>query len=96
MICPITIKEFLSVTGDGRNSKADLMKENPRAILQMKTLQTEIGDQILSIPDKGKYVELVPIGNHYKGTKFINGNHLIDDQLLVVFDSLNISTPVSL
>lgn len=92
-ISSITIKEFLAVIGNGKHSIEELIKENPRAILQLKTLQKEMGNNINSIPGKGKYVELVPIGNHCKGTKFINGNHLIDDALVSTFDEINKTTP---
>jgi len=42
----------------------------------------------MEIPYPGERVELVPIGNHARGSKFINYNHHIDDALDRVFDQL--------
>jgi len=38
-----------------------------------------------SVPAEGETLLLEPIGNHARGTKFINGNHLIDQTLRDVF-----------
>jgi len=32
---------------------------------------------------------LEPIGNHNRGTKFLDGNHLINSELLNFFDALS-------
>lgn len=89
----VTVKEFLKVTGDGKSTIKELMGQNPRAILQLPTLEKIMGDGIQSVPYYDEDVELVPIGNHCRGTKFLNGNHLIDEQMTRVFDRINQSTP---
>jgi hypothetical protein len=43
---------------------------------------------MLSIPVKGEKIRLTVIGNHSKGTQFINGNHLITKDLELMFDNL--------
>lgn len=85
----ITGKEFLSVTGDGRHTLAELIRANPRALLQWDKLMARLGDKMNSIPAAGNLVELVSIGNHCLGTKFINANHLITPQLTDSFDRMS-------
>jgi len=82
-ITSVCIKEFLTVTGDGQSTIGQLIDHHPRAILQRKRLAAEIDFQY--IPAKGEEVLLEPIGNHSRGTKFLNGNHLIDQKLKDVF-----------
>ncbi len=42
-----------------------------------------------TILPKGKQLELVSIGNHCLGTAFLDANHLINNQLHDVFDSIS-------
>lgn len=89
----ITIKEFLSVTGDGIKTLEELVNEKPRAILQREKIKynfKELWGKV--IPHEEKII-LEFIGNHNRGTKFINGNYLYDEKLLKVFDELNRSMP---
>jgi hypothetical protein len=44
---------------------------------------------LTQVPKKGEKVKLSSIGNHTKGTQFINGNHLITEELRSSFDTLN-------
>ena len=37
---------------------------------------------------EGESIELEPIGNHCRGTMFLNGNHLIDEQLTKVITKI--------
>lgn len=72
-------KEFLKVTGDGVSTIADLIDQNPRAILQKKTLARRI--DISEIPAIGQELILEPIGNHCRGTQFLNANNWITADL---------------
>ncbi|MEL4308709.1 hypothetical protein [Joostella sp. CR20] len=85
----ITLKEFLSITGDGKSTFEALVKSKPRALLQFKRLKEKFASQWGEIVPNGKQVVLERIGNHNRGTKFINANNLFDTQLLEVFDNLN-------
>lgn len=82
-ITSVCIKEFLSVTGDGNSTIDQLVDHHPRAILQRKRLATMHDFEY--IPKAGENYLLEPIGNHSRGTKFLNGNHLIDQNLKDVF-----------
>ncbi len=87
-VISVTLKKFLSVTGDGVSTMKELIWQNSRAILQWKPLQKKYGDRMTEILPKGKTLELVSIGNHAKGTMFLNGNHLIDERMELVFDDM--------
>lgn len=85
----ITMKEFLHVVGDGVSTLEELILAKDRAKLQWETLKITYRDQLASIPEKGKRIELVPIGNHCLGTTFLNGNHLITEKLNSSFDRIS-------
>lgn len=88
-ITSLTLKSFLSVTGNGVSTLEDLVRFDKRAQHYLKMLQKNHQRKWHSIPDKGKVVLLSAIGNHAKGTQFIYGNHLIDSRLENVFDEVN-------
>lgn len=90
-ITSLTLKSFLSVTGNGISSLADLVRFDKRAQHYIEMLEKNHKKMWHSIPDKGKVVFLSDIGNHARGTQFINGNHLIDSRLESVFDEVNTS-----
>lgn len=85
----ITMKEFLSVTGDGKKTLEQLILDNDRAIIQWPTLQVTYHDKLQHVLATGEKLELVSIGNHCLGTKFINGNHLITPKLSDSFDAIS-------
>lgn len=86
-VSSIVLKEMLKVVGDGRSNLKELMMQYDRAKLQIKTLELE--KDLTIIPKNGIEVELVSIGNHSKGTTFLNGNHLITEQIRNQFDELS-------
>lgn len=87
-IISLTLKEFLHVVGDGTSTVMDLVEANPRALLQMERLREMYADLLDSVPPAGKKVNLGVVGNHSKGTLFINGNDQIDAALTEEFDRL--------
>jgi hypothetical protein len=89
----ITAKEFLFVQGDGRKTLGELILENARARLHWNSLQKEYGSKWDEIIPEGRRVELVSIGNHCLGTKFLNGNHLITEKLSASFDRISKQLP---
>ncbi|WP_417444996.1 D-alanine--D-alanine ligase [Joostella sp.] len=84
----ITLKEFLSITGDGRSTFSELIMANPRAFLQYERLKVKFLDKWNEVLDNGECFTLEVIGNHNRGTKFINGNAILDTSLLKTFDQL--------
>lgn len=85
----ITVKEFLTVEGNGKDTLKELVFQNPRAILQKENIKTRFGQYWGDVIPRGETLILEAIGNHNLGTKFKNGNHLLDDKLLEVFDELS-------
>ncbi|MEL6969178.1 MAG: hypothetical protein AAFO02_03335 [Bacteroidota bacterium] len=82
----IYIKEMLSICGNGKSTVEEFMQNNPRASLQLERFQADKLALMQRVIPAGKSELLEPIGNHYRGTKFLNGNHFIDDKIHQVFD----------
>jgi hypothetical protein len=89
MITSITMKEMLTVTGDGRSTLRDLIANKDRAKLHWDRLKIMHRNRLDAILAEGDTIELVSIGNHCLGTKFINANHLINGKLSETFDSIS-------
>jgi hypothetical protein len=85
----ITMKEFLSIQGDGRKTIKELILEKDRARFQWKILQNVYHDRLKEVLPPGEKVELVSIGNHCLGTTFLNGNDLITPKLSESFDRIS-------
>jgi len=90
-ITSIAIKGFLQVIGDGVQTIRELMTNDYRASLQIDRLEKSL--DLDKIPEKDEVVLLEPIGNHCRGTSFINGNHLINQKLNEVFDTVSSQIP---
>lgn len=88
-VTSIVIKEMLSVEGDGKKTLEELILEKDRAKLQLKTLSTSFSKQWNSVPSIGEKIELVSIGNHCLGTKFIDGCYLINPTLNASFNKIS-------
>lgn len=88
-VSSIVAKEMLFITGDGQQTIQQLIDQKPRARLQIeeltKTYDASFFEQVLPA---GQKLELVSIGNHCKGTKFLNGNDWIDDELHQAMDQV--------
>lgn len=93
LISSIVMKEFLTLTGDGKCTVAELIMRNERARMQLPVLKEKYRLRMQDILLKGEKIMLEPIGNHCRGTKFLNANHLINDQLIEVFDLISHSIP---
>jgi hypothetical protein len=88
-VTSVVMKEMLSVHGDGVSNLRQLILKKERARLQWPTLKEIYKDQLKDIVPRGQTKELVSIGNHCLGTKFIDGSHLINDRLSTTFDHIS-------
>lgn len=88
-VSSVTLKEFLSVTGDGKSTIEELVLQNTRARLQIKSLQKRLGKSMQNVLSLSENRLLEPIGNHCRGTKFVNANYLINNQLHLVFSKIS-------
>lgn len=87
-VTSLCVKEMLTVRGDGVSTVAQLMAEYPRARLQLDRFRQTEPALLSQVPPAGEAVLLEPIGNHCRGTTFLNGNHHIDQQLTEVLHTI--------
>jgi hypothetical protein len=88
-VTSITMKKFLTVIGNGEATTYELLQENERARFQLDRLQKRMSEKLKMIPQNGEEVIIEPIGNHCRGTEFINRNDLIKDEIHEVFDRIS-------
>lgn len=80
-ITSLTLKKYLTVTGDGVSTLKSLILSNDRAKIYLPLL-TQLHQKDFNIILQKKEEKILNvIGNHSKGTQFINGNHLISNEL---------------
>jgi hypothetical protein len=85
----IVIKEFLSVKGDGKSKIIELIEKNNRALLVRDRLIKKLGGAVNEILNAGQVKILEPIGNHNRGTRFMDGRHLINPELEQIFTDIS-------
>ncbi|MCC7465039.1 MAG: hypothetical protein IT261_02155, partial [Saprospiraceae bacterium] len=87
-ITSVCLKEFLQITGDGQSSIRQLMQQQARSAFQLSRFEQEFPELLDRVPASGERVLLEPIGNHSRGTKFLNGNHLINEHMTRAFETI--------
>ncbi len=85
-VTSIVVKQMLTVIGDGHSTVKKLLIANPRSVITFKEIERTSGEIFEYVPENREMVEVVPIGNHCRGTTFLNGNHLINDKIHLAFD----------
>ena len=88
-ITSVTLKKYLTVLGDGKSTLLTLIKTNERAKKYLNLVLELNKEKQHEIPNNKEEVILNIIGNHSKGTEFLNGNHLINNELNCILDELN-------
>ncbi|MDO1448529.1 hypothetical protein Q0590_19790 [Rhodocytophaga aerolata] len=88
-ITSIVQKEFLSVTGDGKSTLQELFNRFTRTKYHLPMLLKLYKGELTKVLKPGEVLELVSIGNHARGTTFLNANHLITPGLVQVFDNIS-------
>ncbi len=88
-VSSIVVKELLFVIGDGKSTLKQLIFNKPRARIQFFKLQKVWQSKFNWVPDSDERVELQPIGNHNRGTAFLDGNYLICGSLIDSFDAIS-------
>lgn len=87
-ISSIVQKEFLSVVGDGKSTLNELFENSERTLYHLKMLKSQYQDQLQKVLPLNEKKVLVEIGNHSRGTTFLNANHLMDERLEKIFDEI--------
>lgn len=87
-VTSVTKKKFLTVTGNGKETMLELMNKSDRARFQIESMTQKWGDKMNEIVHAEQEILLEPIGNHCRGTMFLDYNYLISKDLNVVFDKI--------
>ncbi|MEQ9591725.1 MAG: hypothetical protein RLN86_03970 [Cyclobacteriaceae bacterium] len=88
-VTSLTEKEMLKIEGNGNSTIKELILDLDRAKLQWPKLKTLYEDRLDEVLDKGETLELISIGNHCLGTKFINRNSSISEEMSKAFDMIS-------
>lgn len=80
-ISSITYKGFMKVRGDGQQTIRQLLAAEPRYRLQLARLETALSQDIHRILPQGEELLLEAIGNHNRGTTFLNGQQYHSEAL---------------
>ncbi len=92
-ITSIVKKEFLYVIGDGQSTLETLVNQSIRAHNRIDYFAEKFNDIWQQPVEKNEYILLEEIGNHCRGTKFIDACELITPQLVSVFDEISHNIP---
>jgi len=85
-------KELMDVTGDGQSSLWQLIEMHSKARHRLEEMRIKHVENLEKIIPKGERYILTYAANLNRGAKFTNLEHLIDDDLLKVFDDLSYPT----
>ncbi|HEY9168756.1 MAG TPA: D-alanine--D-alanine ligase [Lutibacter sp.] len=88
-ITSVTLKIYLAVSGDGNSTLLSLIVNDERSKHYLKYISEINRDRLQMIPKLKEEIVLSVIGNHSKGTQFIDGNYLINSELEKFLNKLN-------
>ncbi|PKP13174.1 MAG: D-alanine--D-alanine ligase, partial [Bacteroidetes bacterium HGW-Bacteroidetes-3] len=77
----------------GKNTVEELILQNPRFALQYDTLKKKFGKELTKVLPKGETLNLVPFGNHVRGSKFTDVSYWINDKLTETFNKICLQIP---
>ncbi len=92
-ITSLTIKQPPVVIGDGRSSLRQLILTDRRARLVPHLYLHRLEDRLDTVPPQGEPVRLVFVGNHCKGSIFLDGRDLITPALTEAIEYLARAIP---
>ncbi|NNC95654.1 MAG: hypothetical protein HKN92_08835 [Chitinophagales bacterium] len=87
-ISSILVKKFLLIEGDGESTLEELIDSNVRAYKRRDYLRKKYCSRLSEVIGKNVQLPMEPIGNHNRGTEFLNGEHINDPQLTKVFEDV--------
>lgn len=92
-ITSITLKEYPAIIGDGKSSQKELITQNARLSQHFELLKSLPETNLKEVLPKGEKRILNFIGNHCKGTTFLDGHHFIDADLISAIDDIYQKVP---
>jgi hypothetical protein len=87
-ISSVTTKQFLTIEGNGKQTVCELVEDHLRAAPRRNYFQQKWSNIWNTVLEKNTELLLEPVGNHCKGTTFLNGNHLINSDMVKLFDQI--------
>lgn len=87
-IVSIGLKKYFTLNGDGISTIEQLMLIEPRYKLQIERYRQCLPEILGKVLSEGETFKIDPIGNHNRGTLFIDGSHLISEKLYALFDEI--------
>lgn len=85
-ILSITAKRFPAVTGDGSRTLEELILADDRAVCMAELYLAAHDRRLGFVPAAGESVQLVEIGNHCRGTVFLDGRAHATPELLAAIE----------
>lgn len=79
-------KEMMQVVGDGKQTLLELIQQHPKAKHRQDEMQVKHRDKLQSVIAAGETYLLAHAANLNRGARFINLHHLINDELVQLFD----------
>lgn len=92
-ITGIVYKEFLKIIGDGKRTLDELIKLNPRFLIYYFDLSIKYSHRMMDVLKFGEELLLVPIGNHARGTKFLDVSYWNNKKLSKTINDICIQIP---
>ena len=92
-ITSVTHKAFVHVVGDGVSDIEALIKNLDLPQKRKQSFIEKNNHQLSAIPQPNEKIVIEPIGNHNRGTAFLNKNSIIDKTLTDLFDELSAFLP---
>lgn len=89
-VTSVVQKGYLSVTGDGKSTLGQLIKNEFRAKGRLDYLLKKFEKFTDKVLHEGEKMYIEPIGNHCRGTTFFDATNLIDHRLNEVFDQISL------
>lgn len=87
-IISITAKDFLTFTGDGKSTLKELIDQNLRAFYRKEYLVKRFKNDLNSVLQKDEKLLVEPIGNHSRGTTFLDGSSFKTSKLEETIDQI--------
>lgn len=87
-ITGIVSKEFMIITGNGKNTIRELLNQDIRYVFQIKALDKEYNNKLNTVLKDRETINLVPYGNHCRGTKFVDASHEITPRMVESFNTI--------
>jgi hypothetical protein len=92
-ISGIALKEFASITGNGIDTIGTLVQQDQRCSLYCESIAHELGAKVNKVPARGETLQLLYYGNHARGSKFLDGTHLVSPSLENLFNEICTQIP---